>query len=254
MNTWHLKDKKALVTGGSKGIGRAVVDELLHLGAEVLFIARDQDEVTSRLDSYSASGLRAHGIQADVNDPEDRAVVARWVQQHWGKLDVLVNNAGLNIRKPSVAYTAAEYQKVVGMDLIAPFEMCRLFYPLLILSENAAVINIASVAGVMDAQTGAPYGMSKSGLIQMSRNLAVEWASSKVRVNTVSPWFTRTPATAGVLSNPEMEKAIISRTPAGRVAEPAEVAAAVVFLAMDKASYITGHHLVVDGGATSRIL
>lgn len=254
MNNWHLNHKKALVTGGSKGIGRAIVDEFLRLGAEVLFVARDHNELAATLESFRKDGFSVHGIQADVCDQEDRVLIVKWVKQHWGKLDILVNNAGLNIRKPSVEYSAREYQKVVDTDMITPFEMCRLFYPLLTISENTAVINIASVAGVMDAQTGAPYGMAKSGLIQMSRNLAVEWASSNIRVNTVSPWFTRTPATAGVLSKIEMEQAIISRTPAGRIAEPEEVAAAVAFMAMDKASYITGQHLLVDGGATSRIL
>lgn len=143
---------------------------------------------------------------------------------------------------------------MIEIDLIAPFELSQELYPLLKNSGNAAVINVASVAGIMDARTGAPYGMAKSGLIQLTRNLACEWAGSGIRVNAVSPWFTQTPATHAVLSDPEKSRQIISRTPAGRVASDEEIAAAITFLAMDKASFITGHNLVVDGGVTSSVL
>lgn len=254
MKGWHLKNKKALVTGGTKGIGRAVVEELLLLGAEVLFIAREITEINTVLESLKSAESLVYGLQADVNSIEERTVIEKWIRKKWGKLDILVNNAGLNIRKPSIDYGVDEYQKVLNTDLVAPFEMCRLLYELLAASRNASVINVASVAGIMDAGTGAPYAMAKSGLIQMSRNLAVEWASWGIRVNAVSPWFTRTPATSGVLSDKKMEEAIVLRTPLGRVAAAEEVASVVAFLAMDKASYITGQHYLVDGGATSKIL
>lgn len=115
------------------------------------------------------------------------------------------------------------------------------------------VIHVASVAGTFDAQTGAPYGMSKAGLIQLSRNLAGEWADAPVRVNSVSPWFTETPMIFKLLDDPQKRAAILSRTPFGRVAKAEEIAAAVAFLAMDAAAFITGQKLTVDGGATASI-
>ncbi len=254
MEKWSLKNKKAVITGGSKGIGKAVVAEFLELGAAVAFTARDAREVELVTSYFSKQGHTVHGFVADVTSKEHRHTLFNWIKEQWGKLDILVNNAGINIRKPSNEYVVEEYRKVIEIDLIAPFELSQELYPLLKNSGNAAIINVASVAGIMDARTGAPYGMSKSGLIQLTRNLASEWSGSGIRVNAVSPWFTQTPATAAVLSDPEKSHRIISRTPLGRVASGEEIAAAIAFLAMDKASFITGHNLVVDGGATSSIL
>jgi Tropinone reductase 1 len=169
-------------------------------------------------------------------------------------LDILINNAGTNIHKKSVDYSEAEYMQILDVDLLAPFEFSRILLPLLLLGHSASIVNLSSVAGSYDLHTGAPYGMAKAGLIQLSRSLAVEWARHKIRVNTVSPWFTSTPLVENVLGEPKNLEAIVSKTPLRRVAQPEEVAAAVAFLAMDKSSYITGHNLGVDGGVTCRLL
>lgn len=140
-------------------------------------------------------------------------------------------------------------------NLLAPFELCKILYPFLEKSEKASIINIASVAGSYDVlKSGAPYGMAKSGLIQLSRNLAAEWGSAGIRVNTVSPWFTYTPLTKNVFTDEAKVTKITSRTPLNRIAQDGEIAAAIAFLAMDKSSYITGHNLVVDGGVTTGLL
>lgn len=251
MALWDLKNKKALVTGGSKGIGKAVVSELLELGAEVVFTARDGKGVEQAISQFSERRYQVHGLTADVTDTGQRRRIKEWIDGRWGKLDIVVNNAGINIRKPSNEYSSEEYRLVIDTDMIAPFELSRELFELLSKSGKASIINVASIAGIMDAQTGAPYGMAKAGLIQLSRNLACEWASVNIRVNAVSPWFTETPATQSLLSNPEKLRLIVSRTPMGRVATDEEIAGAVAFLAMDKASFITGQNLIVDGGGTS---
>lgn len=250
---WDLKDKKALVTGGSKGIGKAVVSEFLELGAEVVFSARNGEAIKQVLDQFKQQRYSVYGLAADVTDRDHRYRIAKWIKEQWGKLDILVNNAGLNIRKSSNEYISKEYQQVIETDLTAPFELSRELFELLKRSGKAAVVNVASVAGIMDAKTGAPYGMAKSGLIQLTRSLACEWAGSHIRVNAVSPWFTQTPATEKLLSNSDKLQQIVSRTPMGRVARGEEIAAAIAFLAMDKASFITGQNLIVDGGGTSSI-
>lgn len=254
MGRWDLQQKRAVVTGGSKGIGKAIVRELLDLGAEVLFTGRDEVDLQAALHEFRSRSAGVHVLAGDVRDPEHRNAISAWVKQHWHTLDILVNSAGINIRKASSEYTTEEYSRVLEVNLVAPFELSRRLFPLLEGGGQSAVINVASVAGTFDAQTGAPYGMSKAGLVQLSRNLAKEWADANVRVNSVSPWFTETPMIAKLLADPQKRSVILSRTPMGRVAKVEEVAAAVAFLAMDAASFITGQNLTVDGGATVSIL
>lgn len=254
MAAWNLERKKALVTGGSKGIGQAVVREFLSLGAEVLFTARHQDEVSELEKELKDKGFLATGITSDVTSESDREKVADWIAEHWGKLDVLVNNAGMNIRNSANDYKKEDILKVLDTNLYAQFEFCRILFSSLRESGHAAVVNIASVAGIFDVRTGAPYAMSKAGLIQMTRSLANEWAGENIRVNTVSPWFTETPLTKGLLSDSAKLNPILAATPLKRIGKDVEVASAVCFLAMDNASYITGQNLTVDGGATVGIL
>jgi Tropinone reductase 1 len=254
MNSWDLKGKRALVTGGSKGIGKAIVREFLELGAEVLFTARNVNETAAVEKEFLETGYTVHGRVADAVKEGDRQQLLDWIRRQWGFLDILVNNAGTNIHKKSVDYSEAEYMRILDVDLLAPFELSRILLPLLQLGRGASIINLSSVAGSYDLHTGAPYGMAKAGIIQLSRSLAVEWARHKIRVNTVSPWFTSTPLVENVLGDPKNLEAIVSKTPLRRVAQPEEVAAAVAFLAMDKSSYITGHNLGVDGGVTCRLL
>lgn len=254
MKNWNLEGKKVVITGGSKGIGKAIVTEFAELGAEVLFTARDNEEVIKVESALRERGLNVYDMSADVTSTDHRLRIKMWVDKKWGKLDVLVNNAGINIRKPSNEYEEREYRSVFEVNVLAPFELSRILYSSLLDGAGSAVVNIASVAGILDARTGAPYGMSKAGLIQLGRNLANEWAEDKIRVNTVSPWFTETPATKNVLADEQKLSAITNRTPLRRVAQDVEIAAVVAFLAMDKASYVSGQNIVVDGGATAAIL
>ncbi|MBC7416739.1 MAG: SDR family oxidoreductase [Pedobacter sp.] len=254
MAAWNLQGKKALVTGGSKGIGQAVVREFLSLGAEVVFTARHTEEVSSLEKELKDQGFLATGVASDITSEKDREKVAEWITAHWGKLDILVNNAGINIRGSANDYKQDEILKVLDTNLYAQFEFCRTLFSALKESGHASIINIASVAGSFDVQTGAPYAMSKAGLIQMTRSLANEWAVDNIRINTVSPWFTETPLTQGLLANNEKLESILAKTPLNRIAKDVEVASAVCFLAMDNASYITGQNISVDGGATVAML
>lgn len=254
MNHWNLEGKKALITGGTKGIGLAVVEEFLALGAEVVFTARNEEEVEALERSLRQQGHKAWGLAGDVSYAGDREQIIDFINNQWGSLDVLVNNAGMNIRKASVDYSPEEYRKVLEVNMIAPFEFARLLFPYLKKGEGASIINVASIAGTFDVRTGSPYGMSKAGLIQQSRSLAVEWAPAGIRVNVVSPWFTETPLTEGYLSDAGRKEVITSRTPMNRIAKAAEIATACAFLAMDKASYITGQNLMVDGGLSAGAL
>lgn len=243
MDSWNLKGKKALITGGTKGIGKAIVDEFVELGAEVIVVAR-----TARIAEPNPD---ATYLEGDITDATFRQQLLYTIAQRWGMLHILVNNVGTNVRKKFVEYTEEEYRKLFETNLFAMTALTQGAHDLLLKSGNASVINIASVAGSVDVQSGPPYGMTKAAIIQMGRHLAVEWAPT-IRVNTVSPWYIQTPLTEPVLSQPDRLERILARTPMGRVGQPAEVAALVAFLAMDHAGYITGQNILVDGGMTSK--
>ncbi len=239
---WSLQNKKVLVTGGTKGIGQSITKEFLELGAEVLIVARSVKNF--KIDNSS----KLTTLEGDVSDTEFRKKLTQKVKEDWGKLDVLVNNVGTNVRKKFIDYNEAEYRQLFEVNLFSLTEITRQFFPLLKESGNASVVNIASVAGTFDLQTGPPYGMTKAAIIQLSRHLAAEWAPFHIRVNSVSPWYIETPLTESVLSQPDRLEKILARTPMARVGQPEEVASIVAFLAMDKASYITGQNIMVDGG------
>jgi tropinone reductase I len=251
---WNLNDKKVLITGGTKGIGKATVKEMLNLGAWVLFTGRNAKEVHELEKTLRMHHQHVYGVVADVTLETSRQQIEVWIRKQWGSLDVLVNNAGINIRKPSDAYSSDEYKLVLDTDLHAPFQLTVQLLPLLKKSIHASIVNVASVAGLMDVRTGSLYGMAKAGLLQFTRNLAVELAEFGIRVNAVSPWFTATPLTEGLLANHEKIQKVIERTPLKRVAQPEEMASVISFLAMSKSSYITAQNIVVDGGMTANAL
>lgn len=244
MSHWSLQGKKALVTGGTKGIGLAIAREFLELGAEVLVVARSTKSIQGKL----KNSANLFTMEGDLAQPETRKALAKKIDENWGKLDVMVNNVGTNVRKKFVEYTEEEYRQLFETNLFSMVELTRLCYPMLKKSGAASVINIASVAGTFDVLSGPPYGMTKAAIIQLTRHLAAEWAPDNIRVNAISPWYIETPLTQAVLTQPDRLEKILARTPMARVGQPEEVSGLACFLAMDKASYITGQNIMVDGG------
>ncbi|MFT4246578.1 MAG: SDR family oxidoreductase [Pseudomonas sp.] len=247
---WRLDGQTALITGASAGIGLAIAHELLGLGADLLMVARDADlleRVRNDLaDEFPEREL--HGLAADVSDDEDRRAILDWVEDHADGLHLLVNNAGGNITRAAIDYTEDEWRAVFETNLFSAFELSRYAHPLLARHASSAIVNVGSVSGLTHVRSGAPYGMTKAALHQMTRNLACEWAGDGIRVNSVAPWYIRTRRTSGPLSDPDYYEQVIERTPMGRIGEPEEVAAAVAFLCLPASSYVTGECIAVDGG------
>ena len=248
---WRLDGQLALVTGGSAGIGRAVASELLGFGADVLLAARD----VAALDAVRAELMEdfpereVQAFVADVADDEQRRELLDWVEdQGEGQLDILVNNAGGNLSKPATDYADDEWRQIFEVNLFSAFELSRYAHPMLVRHPQSSIVNVGSVSGLTHVRTGAPYGMAKAALHQMTKNLAIEWAEDGVRVNAVAPWYIRTRRTSTKLADPDYLDDVLLRTPLGRVGEPEEVAAAVAFLCLPAAGYVTGECIAVDGG------
>lgn len=246
---WRLDGRLALITGATRGLGKATALELAHLGADLILVARDKQALDAMVEAVHAKapGRSVTIVSADVSTEtgRDRVIDAVALQ---GSLQILVNNVGTNIRKRMEDVSLEEYRLVQETNLVSCFELCRRLLPALKSGAPSCVINNASVAGLTHLRTGAAYGMSKAAMIQLTRNLAVEWARFRIRVNAVAPWYIDTPLARQVLSDDDYRREVLTRTPMGRIGTPEEVARTIAFLCMDGASYITGQTLPIDGG------
>lgn len=246
-----FSDKIVLVTGGSKGIGAATVRRFCEEGAHCIIVSRHLNECQVLADALHKEGFSASGLAADVgNVGEIKKMVADAVRQ-FGKIDVLVNSAGVNNRKYAIDYVEEDWDYIININLKGAYFCAVEVGKQMLKQQSGAIISVASLQSHINMQRLSIYGASKAGIRNFTKGLANEWATSGIRVNCVSPAFIATPLVEKVLQDPSYTTIINSRTPMKRVGKPNEVADAILFLASEKAGYITGADLVIDGGWTA---
>ena len=244
MKSFELTGKKALVTGAGRGLGKAIADGLAELGATVYGTSRDPETAREISSRYGTAPLLleledAEGLDRFTDDLFSAA----------GGIDLLVNNAGVNIPKPALELTPADWATVMTTNLTGGFFLSTAFARRWQETGTpGAIVNIASQAGLVAIEERAAYGTSKAAQIHLTKVLALEWGPAGIRVNAVAPTFVRTELTESTLSRPEWAAELLSRIPLGRFGQPPEIAGAVAFLLSDAASLGTGHTLAVDGG------
>jgi len=250
---FRLDGRRALITGAGRGIGRSSAVALAHAGAEVWLMARTQSDLDSAVGELAATGARAHALACDVTDV---AAVHRAVAT-LPSLDILVNNAGTNIPQPFVDVSEANLDRVLDLNIRAMFITAQAAVKKMLESperraRGGVVINITSQMGHVGAPTRTVYCLTKHAIEGLTKALAVELAPQNIRVNSIAPTFLETPMTAPMFAKPEFAKWVMDRIPLARLGQLDEVAAAVVFVASDAASLMTGTSLVIDGGWTAQ--
>lgn len=255
MESLSLQGKVAIITGGSRGIGRAIAEAFVQAGASVALAARSEEELGRAAKEIEAAGGRAIAVPTDVSDPgQCQALVDRTVQE-LGTLDILVNNAGAAPFMSSFDQTRLEgYEKYFRVNFLSAVYCTKAAAPVLLGKREGCVLNIASVAGIIATPGEGYYGDAKAAMLHFTRSLAHEWASSGIRVNAIAPGWIDTPLNEPLRAIPETNQAIVNSIPMGRWGHPEEIAAPALFLCSPAASFITGSVLVADGGQITSAL
>ncbi|MBE5783662.1 MAG: gluconate 5-dehydrogenase [Clostridiales bacterium] len=259
MRSFSLEGKIAWVTGASYGIGYAIAKALHAAGATIVFNDINQELVDKGLAAYKADGIDVHGYVCDVTDEDAVQNLVKTVAETVGVIDILVNNAGIIKRIPMTEMSAADFRKVIDVDLNAPFICAKAVLPAMIEKGHGKIINICSMMSELGRETVSAYAAAKGGLKMLTRNICSEFGDKNIQCNAIGPGYIATPQTAPLRerqadgSRHPFDQFIIARTPAGRWGDTEELMGPAVFLASDASNFVNGHVLYVDGGILAYI-
>lgn len=248
--SFSLNDKLAAVTGAGRGIGRALSIGLAEAGADVVLLSRTRNDLEDTASEIEKLGRRAYIIPTDVTSREEIRKAISYIEDQNRSIDILINNAGMNIRSTALEVTDQEWQTIMDTNLKSAFMMSQEAGKHMMEKNQGKIINIASVAGHVALRTGVVYASTKAAMIQMTKVLALEWGKYNINVNSIGPWYFKTPLTAELLQNEEYVNDILAVTPLKRIGELEELVGPAVFLSSDASNYVTGQTIFVDGGMT----
>ncbi len=253
---FDLSNRVALVTGGAQGLGFAIARSLAAQGAAIALLDMQAAAVSSAAEQLAAeTGRETLALECDVREKESVETSVARIVERFGRLDILVNNAGIHRRGTPTEYDPQDLADVFAVNLVGCYHVIGAAGRVMIARQQGSIVNVSALGGglVGLGRGGSIYGMTKGGIVSLTRDLAAEWGRHGIRVNAVAPGWIRTPMTRALQSDPERSAKVLDRVPLHRWGEPHEVAGVVVFLASDAAAYVTGCTIPIDGGAANVI-
>jgi NAD(P)-dependent dehydrogenase (short-subunit alcohol dehydrogenase family) len=251
--TISLKGKVALVTGGGRGIGKAITKKFVEAGANVVIASRKMDNLKATADELAGNPGKILPVECHVGRKDQLEALVATTEKQFGPVDILVNNSATNIGQgPSLEVTDDMVDKMIEVNIKAALRLVRLVVPKMAEKKSGSIINIASIAGLRPQPGGLLYSLTKAGLIMMTRTWAVEFGKKGVRVNAIAPGLIQTDFSEFFWKNEEYRKKLEATQPINHIGQPDEIGFAALYLASDEASYLTGQVLVIDGGATAQ--
>ena len=243
-----LKDKVCIVTGSGKGIGKAISEKFFENDARLALITRSQEDVDSLNNLFGINNKKILLVCGDVSDETTVNNFVTNVYKQYGRIDILINNAGMRFRKKFEDSTAEEFRNVFDINVMSMFMLCKAVLPAMVKQRQGKIINMSSIAGTLGFKSLSSYVLSKAAIVGLTKSLAVEFAEKNIQINALAPGFCKTSYFENFQSNKELYDFTLSRTPMGRWGESKEIADICVFLASNMSNYMTGEVLKVDGG------
>lgn len=247
---FHLNGKVAIITGASKGIGKDLAKTLAQAGAHIAIVARNKEQLEEAAHEIERIGVNVLPVPFDLTKVEDTAQMMDGIYKHFGKLDILINNAGINVAKPAEELTPQDWDKVLDINLKSVFFTSQAAGKYMINQKKGKIINMSSQMAFVGYYKRAAYSSSKGGITQLTKALAIEWAPHQINVNAIAPTFIETPMTKPMFADEAFRREVLGRIPLGRLAKSEDLFGGVLYLASRSSDMMTGQTLVIDGGWT----